>query len=114
MPSGEALLRLADAARASGVKYIFGDAGYARRLVYDGNHKCIGAMTADGTFHQADIVVVATGANTAALIEAHQEVEAQCSAICVIKLKPEEVAKYKDMPTLCNLEKGIPYFLILF
>ncbi|KAJ3547390.1 hypothetical protein NM208_g1542 [Fusarium decemcellulare] len=107
VPSGEALLRMANAAKANGAKYIFGDAGYARRLVYDGNYKCIGAISNDGTFHQADIVVVATGANTATLVEAKNEVEAQCSAICVLQLRPDEIAKYKDMPVISNLEQGI-------
>ncbi|KAM5349736.1 hypothetical protein ACJ41O_006241 [Fusarium nematophilum] len=107
VPSGEALLRMANAARANGVKYIFGDAGYARQLVYDGNNKCIGAVSNDGTFHQADIVVVATGANTATLVEAQKEVEAQCSAICVLQLRPDEIAKYKDMPVISNLEQGM-------
>ena len=107
VPSGEALLRMANAARANGVKYISGNAGHVRRLVYDENNKCIGAMSADGTFYRADIVVVASGANTATLVEAQEEIEAQCSAICVIKLEPSEVANYKDMPIVANLEQGM-------
>lgn len=107
VPSGEALLRMANGARANGVKYVCGDAGYVRRLIYDGNNKCIGAITNDAVLHQADIVVVATGANTATLVEAKTEVEAQCSAICVLQLESDEVAKYKDMPIVSNLEQGI-------
>ncbi|CAH0046680.1 unnamed protein product [Clonostachys solani] len=107
VPSGEALLRMANAARTNGVEYVSGDAGYTRRLVYDGNKKCIGAICNDGSFHQADIVVIAAGANTATLVDARNEVEAQCSAICVLQLKPEEIEKYKDMPVISNLEQGI-------
>lgn len=98
---------MAKAAEANGVKYIFGDAGHARRLVYDADNRCIGAICHDGSFHQADVVVVATGANTATLVEAKTEVEAQCSAICVIQLTPEEVVKYKDMPIITNVEQGL-------
>ncbi|KAK7423049.1 hypothetical protein QQZ08_009216 [Neonectria magnoliae] len=98
---------MANDARANGAKYIFGDAEYARRIVYNGNNKCIEAISNDGTFHQADIVVVATSANTATLVEAKKEVEAQCSAICVIQLTPQEVAKYKDKPVMSNLKQGM-------
>lgn len=109
MPSGQALLRMADAARAKGVNYIFGDAGYVKRLVYDSAGTCKGVVTADGTTYEADIVLLASGANTATLIDAGQEVVAQCSVICVMKLEPEEIAKYQDIPIIDDFEQGDLY-----
>lgn len=100
---------MANAARANGVKYHYGDAGYAKRLVYDDKTgTCIGAVTADGTLYQAGLVVVATGANTATLIpEAGKEAVAQCSAICVMQLTDQEAIKYKDIPIVEDFEQAI-------
>ncbi|KAJ9145463.1 FAD dependent oxidoreductase [Pleurostoma richardsiae] len=106
-PSGQALLRMANAARANGVKYIFGDAGYIKRLVYDASGTCKGAVAADGTVYEADIVLLASGANTGTLVEAKQEVVAQCSVICVMKLEPEEILKYQNIPIIDDFEQGI-------
>ena len=98
---------MAKAAESNGVKYISGDAGHVRQLTYGENKKCTGAVTADGTMYRADIVVLAAGANTATLVDIGQEVEAQCSVICVIRLEPEEVNRYREMPVIMNLEQGI-------
>lgn len=106
VPSGQALLRMANAARANGVKYIFGDAGYVKKLVYDSNGTCKGVVAADGTVYEADIVLVASGANTASLIDAKQEVVAQCSVICVMKLEPHEISKYENIPIVDDFEQG--------
>lgn len=46
-------------------------------------------------------------ANTAILIDASQEIEAQCSVICVIKISPEDLRKYGDMPIFSHLEHGV-------
>ncbi|KAF6819859.1 fructosyl amino acid oxidase [Colletotrichum plurivorum] len=105
--SGQAVLRMADAARAQGVKYVTGDSGYIKKLLYDSDGTCKGAVAADGTVHEAEIVVLATGANTAALVEASKEVVAQTSVICVMKLEPHEIEKYKDIPIIDDFEQGI-------
>ena len=97
---------MANAARANGVKYVHGDAGYVKRLIYDENGTCKGVITADETNHKADKIVVASGANTATLVEASKEVVAQCSVICVIKLESHEVEKYRDIPIIDDFEQG--------
>ncbi|KAI8192175.1 L-pipecolate oxidase [Colletotrichum sp. SAR 10_75] len=107
VPSGQALLRMANAAKAQGVKYISGEAGYVKKLLYDSDGTCKGAIAADGSIYTADIVVLATGANTATLVDAKKEVVAQTSVICVMKLEPHEVEKYKDIPIIDDFEQGI-------
>ena len=107
VPSGQALLRMANAARSNGVKYVFGDSGQVTKLIYGENNTCTGVVSADGTEYFADLVLLATGANTATLVEAKEEVEAQSSAICVIKLEPHEVEKYKDIPIVDEFEQGM-------
>lgn len=98
---------MANAARSNGVKYISGDAGYVKKLVYEQDGTCTGAVSADGTVHKADIVLLASGANTATLVDlAKQEVVAQCSAIMVIQLEPHEVEKYKNIPIIDDFEQG--------
>ncbi|KAH8892982.1 FAD dependent oxidoreductase [Thozetella sp. PMI_491] len=92
VPSGQALLRMATAAQAKGVKYVTGDAGHIKRLWYDQSGTCKGAIAANGQIHQADLVVVAAGASLPALVEgARTDVKAETSAIFVIKLESHEV-----------------------
>ncbi|KAI1870800.1 uncharacterized protein JN550_004946 [Neoarthrinium moseri] len=105
--SGQALLRMAKAAENNGVKYICGTAGQVIKLVYEEGGKCIGAITADGSLHRADIVILSAGAQTAALVEAKDEVEASASAVTVIALTPQEAEKYKDIPIIDDFEQGI-------
>lgn len=97
---------MATAAKANGVKYIFGGEGHVKKLLYDSKGTCVGVISENGTVHQADVVVLATGANTATLIEAKEEVVAQTSIICVIKLEPHEVEKYRNIPIIDDFEQG--------
>ncbi|CAK7232851.1 hypothetical protein SCUCBS95973_008397 [Sporothrix curviconia] len=111
VPSGQALLRMANAARAKGARYLSGDAGHVKKIVYDNKTgACTGAVTADGTVHHADLVIVASGANTPRLLpEARLEVEAQCSVICVMQLTDEETAKFANIPIIEDFEAGIMF-----
>lgn len=101
---------MADAARSQGVKYVFGEKGHVKKVFYDRDGTCKGAVSADGTVHQADLVVLATGANTATLVDAKTEVVAQTSVICVIKLEPHEIGKYRDIPIIDDFEQGAKFF----
>lgn len=40
---------MANAARSNGVKYITGDAGYVKKLLYDNSGTCIGAVSVGNT-----------------------------------------------------------------
>ena len=97
---------MANAAKANGVKYVFGADGYVKKVVYDSNGTCVGVISENGKMHTADVVVLASGANTATLVEAREEVEAQSSVIMVIKLEPHEIEKYKDIPIIDDFEQG--------
>jgi sarcosine oxidase/L-pipecolate oxidase len=92
--------------QASGVRYITGDAGWVKQLIYDDSGHCIGALSHSGQAHLADIVILCTGANTAALIEAKDEIVARSHCVGVIQLNPEEVEKYKDLPIVDDFEHG--------
>ncbi|KAK7423739.1 hypothetical protein QQX98_000929 [Neonectria punicea] len=108
VPSGQALLRMARAAHALGARYITGHAGHIKKLVYDRDGTCRGAVAANGEFHTADMVVVAAGASLPALVDgAGTDVTAQTSAICVIQLEPHEIEQYKDIPIIDDFEQGI-------
>lgn len=107
VPSGQALLRFAQAAQANGVKYISGDSGYVKKLLFNEQGECIGALSANGQAHLADIVIVCTGANTAALVEAKDEIIARSHCVGVIQLTHEEAEKYKGLPIVDDFEQGM-------
>ncbi|KAF2174068.1 hypothetical protein M409DRAFT_62230 [Zasmidium cellare ATCC 36951] len=107
VPSGEALLRMATAAKAQGVKYVTGDTGYVVKLLYNDKGACIGTLSKDGHAHFADVTILCTGANTAALIDAKTEIVARSHCVGVIKLTPEEVIKFANLPVVDDFEQGI-------
>lgn len=88
------------------MEYVFGERGHVKQVFYDRDGTCKGVIAADGTVHSADLVVLATGANTATLVDAKTEVVAQTSVICVIKLEPHEIEKYRDIPIIDDFEQG--------
>lgn len=97
---------MANAAKANGVKYVFGESGHIKKLVYTADGTCTGAVAANGVVHKADIILLASGANTATLVEGRKEFVAETSVICVIKLEPHEIEKYKDIPIIDDFEQG--------
>ncbi|KAG0646585.1 L-saccharopine oxidase, partial [Hyphodiscus hymeniophilus] len=105
VPSGQALLRMATAAQEMGATYMIGDRGYVKQLLFDERGKCTGALSADGYVHSADIVILCTGANTAALIDAKEEIFAESHCIGVVQLTAEEAERYKDLPIIDDFEQ---------
>lgn len=97
---------MANAAQASGVQYVADNDGWVKQLLYDAEGKCIGTMSESGKIHLADIVVLCTGANSAALIDAKDEIVARSHCVGVIKLTPNEILKYKDLPIVDDFEQG--------
>ena len=63
-------------------------------------------MTKNGEAHLADIVILSTGANTAALIDAKDEIVARSHCVGVIQLTPEEAFKYRNLPIVDDFEQG--------
>ena len=103
---------MAKAAEALGVKYITGASGQIKLLVYDEDNTCKGAIAANGVYHSADKIIVAAGASLPALVPgARTDVKAETSVICVIKLEPHEIEKYKDIPIIDDFEQGKPVTL---
>ena len=97
---------MALAAQANGVSYISGQAGYVKKLLYVDSGKCIGCLSADGHAHVADTVVLSIWANTAALVDAKDEVVARSHCVGVIQLTPEEIKRYSGLPIVDNFEQG--------
>lgn len=84
-----------------------GNAGFAKRLLYNEEGACIGVLAADGQVHLADIVILCTGANTATLIDAKDEIVARSHCVGIMQLTPDEVEKYKSLPIVDDFEQGI-------
>lgn len=95
------------------MKYVSGDAGYVKQLLFNAQGECIGALSANGQIHLADIVIVCTGANTAALVEAKDEIIARSHCVGVIQLTLEEAEKYKGLPIVDDFEQGIKHLVTL-
>ncbi|KKY18798.1 putative fructosyl amino acid oxidase [Phaeomoniella chlamydospora] len=102
-----ALSRMASATMEAGVKYISGDAGYVKQLLFDETSTCIGAKCADGNARFADVVIVAAGASAASVLDMKGQLVAKGHTVGHIQLSPEEVEKYKNIPIVDHLEEGI-------
>lgn len=105
--AGGALQRLAEAARQNGVRYITGDAGFVKQLLFDEHGRCVGAKAADGTAHFADLVILAAGANAASIMDLKGQLVAKGHGVGHIQLTPEEAKKYAGMPIVSHLEGGL-------
>ncbi|KAJ5249084.1 hypothetical protein N7468_000535 [Penicillium chermesinum] len=103
----QGLVRMAQEAMKSGVKYISGGSGHAMQLLYDENHACIGVKCADGSTYFASQIVLAAGAAAGGLLDLQGQIVAHGHTIGHIQLTPEEVEKYKNMPIIDHLEGGI-------
>ncbi|KAL3462387.1 FAD dependent oxidoreductase [Aspergillus heterothallicus] len=103
----EGIVRMAREAMKDGVKYISGDAGYAKQLLYDENQVCIGVKCADGTTYYASQIVLAAGAAAGSLLDLKGQIVAKGHTVGHIQLTPAEVEKYKSIPILDHLEGGI-------
>ncbi|KAL4810958.1 FAD dependent oxidoreductase [Aspergillus unguis] len=103
----EGIVRMAREAVKAGARYISGEKGYAKTLLYDEEGDCVGVRTADGTAYFADQIVVAAGAAAGSLLDLQGQIVAKGHSVGHIQLTKEEVQRYKDMPILDHLEGGI-------
>ncbi|KAJ5381277.1 FAD dependent oxidoreductase [Penicillium cataractarum] len=106
--AGKALERMANAAQEKGVQYISGEKeGYVRQLIFDeATGQCKAVMTADGTKHEADLVILAAGAWTPSLLDMQSQLTAKGHAVAHIQLTPAETKHYSSFPIMDNLELG--------
>jgi sarcosine oxidase / L-pipecolate oxidase len=102
-----ALFRMAEAAQKSGVEYVSGDDGYVKQLLFDEEGTCVGARSASGTAHFADVVVVAAGAAAGSIVDMKGQLVAKGHTVGHIQLTPEEVKKYENIPIVDHLEGGM-------
>lgn len=104
-----ALKRMAEAAMSKGAKYVCGDAGYVKQLLFDQNGGCVGARSADGSTHYASRVVLAAGAAAGNLLDMKGQLVAKGHTVGHIQLSPAEYEKYKDVPIIDHFEGGIMF-----
>ena len=91
------------------MRYVTGDDGWVQRLLYDELGNCVGVLPKSGRVQMADVVVLCTGANTAALIDAKDEIVARSHCVGVIQLTQEEAERYRDLPIVDDFEQGTPH-----
>lgn len=98
---------MAKSAYDNGVRYIHGTQGYVVELLFDERGSCIGAKTADGSAHFADIVILAAGAAAATLLDLKGQLVAKGHTVGHIKCSQAEIKKYRGMPIVAHLEGGL-------
>ncbi|KAF2110243.1 hypothetical protein BDV96DRAFT_604303 [Lophiotrema nucula] len=76
-----------------------------KKLVYNDNGRCIGAIGNNDQAHLTGIVILCTGANTRALIEGKEEIVARLHCVDVVQLTLAEVEKYSGLPIMDDFEQ---------
>ncbi|ODO07400.1 hypothetical protein L198_00979 [Cryptococcus wingfieldii CBS 7118] len=90
-----------------GVKAIFGSSGTFDSLTLGNDDETVkGVRAKDGSVVEADLVVVATGAWTPALIDLEGQCVSKCWCFAHIQLTPEEAAELKVIPTVYSSVYG--------
>lgn len=102
----EGLARMARKAMDGGVKYIVGDKGYVKELLFDQNSTCIGVKCADGSTYFGSKIILAAGAASGSLLDLQGQIVANGHTVGHIQLTAAEVEKYKNMPIIDHLEGG--------
>ena len=105
--SGDALAAMTTAAKKLGVRYVSGDDGWIKKLLYAPDGTCIGAEAANGARHYADKVVVSAGATSAELLDFEGQLQAKGHVVGHIQLTPEEARKYENLKIVDHFEQGI-------
>ncbi|KAG2412336.1 hypothetical protein HFD88_009893 [Aspergillus terreus] len=80
-------------------RLLFGDAA--------NKHKVTGVVLADGATVSADLVILATGAWTAKLIDLRGRAVATGQALAYMRITDEEQARLAHMPTILNFSTGM-------
>lgn len=102
----KAMVSAFNEAKRLGVTFITGSPqGNAVSLVYE-NGDVVGAKTADGTIHRADRTILSAGAGSDRLVDLKKQLRPTAWTLCHIKMTPEEVKLYRNLPVLFNVAKG--------
>ncbi|OCF33856.1 sarcosine oxidase [Kwoniella heveanensis BCC8398] len=104
----EALNSVGHELRRLGVKSAFGTAGTFDSLIFDeGDGRTVrGVRASDGTEWLGDLVIMAAGAYSPALIDLEDQCESKAWVYAHIQLTPEEAVELKGIPTMYNHELG--------
>jgi sarcosine oxidase / L-pipecolate oxidase len=105
--SGDAMTATKQAAASLGVRYVSGQHGWVKKLLYNDEGACIGAESANGTRYYADMVVLSAGAVSPELVDLKGQMQAKGHVVGHIQLAPEEVEQYKSMKIVDHFEQGI-------
>ncbi|KAJ5291772.1 sarcosine oxidase [Penicillium angulare] len=93
--------------KSQGAQLRFGNAGtFKQPLFAEDGITCIGVETIDGTKYYADKVVLAAGAWSPTLIDLEDQCVSKAWVFAHIKLTPEEVKQYKNIPVIYDGEYG--------
>lgn len=85
--------------------------GEVTRLLYaNDQRKVTGVLLADGRSVSADLVVLATGAWTAKLVDLRGRAISTGQAVAFLRISDEEQRRLEDMPTILNFATG--FFII--
>lgn len=104
-----ALSRMASAAQAKGVRYVSGEAGHVRRLIFDADGTCKGAVVASREMYTADSVILAAGAAAGTLLSMEGQLVAKGHVVGHIQLAPQEADAYRNNPIVDHFEGGMMF-----
>ncbi|GFZ51937.1 hypothetical protein JCM24511_09707 [Saitozyma sp. JCM 24511] len=103
----DALTAVGAELRRLGVKSAWGTSGTFESLMLAADDRtCVGVRTIDGTEWPADLVVLATGAWSPALVNLEGQCVSKCWQFGHVRLNPDEVDAFRGSPTVYNSELG--------
>lgn len=90
-----------------GVKFITGEDGFVKDLLYDEQTgDVLGCKTLSGDQYRAKRTILAAGAGCDALLDMKNQLRPTAWTLCHLKMTEEEARLYKNLPVLFNVEKG--------
>ena len=92
-------------AKRLGVAFVAGDSGDVVELIQE-DADIRGVRTKDGRTRLAQRTILCAGANAAQLLEFRDQLLPKAWTLAHIKLTPEELKLYSDLPVLFNCERG--------
>lgn len=102
----KAMESAAKEAERLGVRFITGgEQGKVSSLIYE-NGDVNGAKTFDNVEHRADRTILCAGANAPAIFDMRGQLRPTAWTLAHIKMTPDELKLYKDLPVLFNIERG--------
>lgn len=106
----KAMVSAAKEAERLGVKFVGGEQGEVVELVYAEGEEIkgdvVGVKTKDGKVHLAERIILSAGANCPNLIDFKDQLRPTAWTLAHIKMNPDELSLYRNLPVLFNIEKG--------